>query len=133
MITPEYRKEIRKIFYHYKTLLNIPKYWSIKIGIDEKIKEYANVVFDYQEKRFTISINPKLNQDLDVLKDSILHELTHVLFTPATTRLELLISKLECNEKVNFKKAKKSMMAYEEYLVNHITKILITQENRHAN
>jgi hypothetical protein len=129
MITPEYRKKIKQIFYHYKQLLNIPKYWHLSIGVDDKIKEYANVVYDYQEKKFTISINPKKNQDLDVLKDSILHELTHVLFTPATIRLDLLISKLECNEKVNFKKAKKNMVEYEEYLVNHITKILIAQEN----
>lgn len=128
MIDKLLRQRIRVIFYYYKRLLNIPKYWSIRIGINEKITEYANVVYDYQEKRFTISINPKLNQDLETLKDTILHELTHVLFTPATTRLELMVSKLEVGEKVNFKKAKKSMIEYEEYLVNHITKILINQE-----
>ena len=128
MITPEYRKEIRKIFYHYKTLLNIPKYWHVKIDIDENIKEYANVEFDYDDKRFNIHINPKLNQDLDVLKDSILHELTHVLFAPASIRLDLLLKKIQCNEKVNYKVTKRKMMEYEEYLVNHITKILIAQE-----
>jgi hypothetical protein len=128
MIDKLLRQRIRVIFYYYKRLLNIPKYWSIRIGVNENIKEYANVVYDYQDKRFTISINPKKNQDLDVLKDSILHELTHVLFTPATVRLELLISKLEVGEKVNFKKAKKHMLEYEEYLVNHITKVLINQE-----
>ena len=128
MITKEFRKKIRVIFYYYKRLLNIPKYWSIRITINEKITEYANVVFDYQEKRFTISINPKLNQDLETLKDSILHELLHVLFTPATTRLDLLISKLEVGEKVNFKRAKKTMLDYEEYLVDHITKVIIKQE-----
>lgn len=128
MVDKLLRKKVRVIFYYYKRLLNIPKYWSIKIGINEKIKEYANVQYDYQEKRFTITINPKLNQDLETLKDSILHELIHVLFTPATTRLELLISKLEVGEKVNFKRAKKNMLQYEEYLVDHITKILINQE-----
>jgi len=128
MVDKLLRKKVRVIFYYYKRLLNIPRYWSIKIGINEKIKEYANVQYDYQDKRFTISINPKLNQDLETLKDSILHELIHVLFTPATTRLELLISKLEVGEKVNFKRAKKNMLDYEEYLVDHITKILINQE-----
>jgi hypothetical protein len=128
MIDKLLRKKVRVIFYYYKRLLNIPKYWSIRIGMDEKITEYANVQYDYQEKRFTIAINPKLNQDLDTLKDSILHELIHVLFTPATTRLELLLSKLEVGEKVNFKRSKKNMFEYEEYLVNHITKILINQE-----
>lgn len=128
MLDKSLRKRIRVIFYYYKRLLRIPKYWTIRIGVNEKIKEYANVVYDYQEKRFTISINPKLNKDLEILKDSILHELIHVLFTPATSRLELLLSKLECNEKVNFKRAKKNMLEYEEFLVNHITKILIDQE-----
>lgn len=130
MITKEYRKKIRTIFYYYKRLLAIPKCWSVRIGIDEKIKEYANVQYDYQEKRFDIKINPKLNQDLPTLKDSILHELLHVLFTPATARLDLLLAKLSCHEKVNFKIARKNMVAYEEYLVNHITKVIIKQEVR---
>jgi hypothetical protein len=128
MITPAYRKQIRKIFYHYKRLLAIPKYWHVKIDIDESITEYANVEFDYDDKKFNIHINPKLNQDLDVLKDSILHELTHVLFSPATIRLDLLLKKIQCNEKFNYKLSKKRISDYEEYLVNHITKILIAQE-----
>lgn len=128
MITSTYRKQIRQIFYHYKKLLNIPRYWHVKIVVDENIKEYANVEFDYDDKRFNIHINPKLNQDLDVLKDSILHELTHVLFAPASIRLDLLLKKIQCNEKVNYKITKRKMMEYEEYLVNHITKILIAQE-----
>ena len=128
MIDKSLRKKIRVIFYYYKRLLNIPRYWSVRVTVDEKISEYANVVFDYQEKRFTISINPKRNKDLETLKDSILHELIHVLFTPATARLDLLISKLECNEKVNFKRAKKNLLNYEEYLVNHMTKVIIAQE-----
>lgn len=129
MLDKSLRKKVRIIFYYFKRLLAIPKYWSVRIGIDEKITEYANVVFDYQDKRFTIAINPKRNQDLETLKDSILHELIHVLFTPATTRLELLISKLEVGEKVNFKKAKKNMLNYEEFLVDAITKIIIKQES----
>ena len=128
MITNEFRKKIRVIFYYYKRLLSIPKYWSVRIIPNDKINIYAQVEYDYQDKRFTISINPQKNQDLETLKDSILHELIHVLFTPSTTRLELLLSKLEVGEKVNFKRAKKNMLGYEEYLVNHITKVLISQE-----
>jgi hypothetical protein len=129
MITKEFRAKIRIIFYYYKRLLSIPKYWSVRIIPNDKINIYAQVEYDYQDKRFTISINPKLNQDLETLKDSILHELIHVLFTPATTRLELLLSKLEVGEKVNFKKAKKNMLTYEEFLVDAITKIIIKQES----
>ena len=129
MIDKSLRKKVRIIFYYYKRLLRIPKYWSIRITINEKIKEYSNVQYDYQEKRFTISINPKLNQDLETLKDSILHELVHVLFTPATSRLELLLQKIECNEKVNVKRTKKLMLQYEETIVDHITKVLINQES----
>jgi hypothetical protein len=129
MITKEFRRKVRVIFYYFKRMLNIPKYWSVRIVTSEKISEYANVQYDYQEKRFTITINPKKNQDLETLKDSILHELIHVLFTPATTRLELLLSKLEVGEKVNFKKAKKNMLDYEEFLVDAITKIIIKQES----
>lgn len=129
MITPEFRKKIRVIFYYYKRLLNIPKYWHVRIGTNDTIHAYAEVSYDYQEKRFSIVINPKLNQDLDDLKDSILHELIHILFTPATARIELLLRKVECNEKFNIKRAKKNMTMYEEYLVNHFTKLIINQEN----
>lgn len=129
MITKEFRRKIRIIFYYYKRLLMIPRYWSVRIVPNDKINIYAQVEYDYQDKRFTISINPKLNQDLETLKDSILHELIHVLFTPATTRLELLLSKLEVGEKVNFKKTKKNMLTYEEFLVDAITKIIIKQES----
>lgn len=128
MITPEFRKQIRVIFYHYKKLLAIPKYWCVRITTDEKIKEYANVTYDYQEKKFFIAINPSLNQDMEDLKDSILHELIHILFTPATSRLELLLQKIECNEKVNIKLAKKNMLEYEEAIVTHIAKVIINQE-----
>jgi hypothetical protein len=128
MVDPQLRKQVRKWFYFYKTLLAIPKYWHVAIKIDEKIKIYAQVLYDYQEKKFDITINPKLNQDLPTLKDSILHELIHVLFTPATSRLELLLSKLSCGEKVNFKKAKKNMLMYEESIVSQLTKVIIKQE-----
>jgi hypothetical protein len=128
MITPEYRKQIRSYFYHYKNLLSIPKYWRVSITVNEKIKEYANVQYDYQEKKFDIEINSKRNQNLQILKDSILHELIHILFTPATTRLDLLLHKLECNEKVNFKRSKKNLLKYEEYLVARFSQILINQE-----
>jgi hypothetical protein len=106
----------------------IPKYWHVRINVDEKIKCYAEVSYDYQDKKFDIKINPKLNQNLADLKDSILHELLHILFTPATTRLDLMISKLECNERVNFKRTKKNMVMYEEWLVRHIAKVIISQE-----
>lgn len=128
MITKEFRTKIRKIFYHYKTLLAIPRYWSVHIGTNDKIQEFANVVYDYQEKTFTITINPKRNKNINVLKDSILHELIHILFTPATARLELLLQKMECNEKFNIKRAKKNMACYEEAIVSHLAKIIINQE-----
>lgn len=128
MISKEFRKKIKDYFYYYKTLLRIPKYWHIRITPNEKIKEFANVTYDYQEKQFNIEINPKRNKRLDVLKDSILHELLHILFTPATSRLDLLLSKIECNEKVNIKRTKRNMAAYEEYLVSHLAQIIINQE-----
>jgi len=123
-----YRKKIKQIFYYYKRLLSIPKYWHIRINIDEKINEFANVSYDYQEKTFEIKVNPKRNKRIDVLKDSILHELIHILFTPATARLELLLQKIECNEKFNIKRAKKNLAAYEEAIVAHLAKIIINQE-----
>jgi hypothetical protein len=78
-----------------------------------------------------LKINPKVNQDLPTLKDSILHELIHIIFTPATTRLELLLNKIQCHEKVNIKHAKKNMAAYEEAIVAQLAKIIINQEKEY--
>jgi hypothetical protein len=128
MLTLEFRKKIKKWFYHYKKLLAIPSYWHVRITTNDKIKEFANVTYDYQEKKFDITINPKRNKRTDVLKDSILHELIHILFTPATARLELLLQKIECGEKFNIKKSKKNTLAYEEYLVHHMTRVIINLE-----
>lgn len=128
MITTAYRKEIRKIFHQYKKTLGIPKHWKISISIDKNIKEYANVEFSYDNRQFDIHINPRLNKKTNVLKDSILHELTHILFAPVTSRLDSLIEKVQNNEKINFKITKKRLIKYEEYLVNRITKIIIAQE-----
>ena len=128
MISKDFRKTIRTYFYHYKNLLGIPKYWHIRIAVDEKITEYANVTYDYQDKKFDIVINPKINQDLPTLKDSILHELIHILFTPGTSRLDLMLQKISCGEKFNVKRAKKNLLYYEEELVAKLTKIIIKQE-----
>ena len=129
MITKEFRSKVRKYFYYYKNLLGIPNYWHVRISIDSSIKIYAQVEYDFQEKLFSIKINPKLNKDLPTLKDSILHELIHVLFTPGTSRLDLMLQKISCGEKFNVKRAKKNLLYYEEELVDKLTKIIIKQES----
>jgi len=128
MITKEYRKKIRTIFYYYKRLLEIPNSWSVSISPSEKFAHYAEVQFNYREKSFTIYINPKLNQDLETLKDSILHELIHIFFSPATSRFDTILQKIKNKEKINYKTTKKKFEMWEEYLVDKLTKILIKQE-----
>jgi len=130
MVTKAFRKQVHQIFYHYKNLLQIPKYWHIRITTTDKLKCYAEVTYDYQSKKFDIAINPKLNQDLEDLKDSILHELLHILFTPGTSRIELMIQKIQCNEKFSIKQAKKNLSQYEEAIVAHLAKVIINQEKR---
>ena len=130
MVTKEFRKKVHQIFYHYKNLLEIPKYWHIRITTSDKLKWFAEVTYDYQSKKFDIVINPKLNQDLEDLKDSILHELLHILFTPGTSRIELMLQKIQCNEKFSIKHAKKNLSQYEEAIVAHLAKVIINQEKR---
>jgi len=129
MITKEYRKKIKTIFYYYKRLLEIPNYWSVSISPSEKFAHYAEVQFNYREKSFIIYINPNLNQDLETLKDSILHELIHIFFSPATNRFDIILQKIRTKEKLNYKTTKKKFEMWEEYLVNKVTKILIKQES----
>jgi len=124
MITPEYRATIKKLFYHYKKLLNIPRSWNVSIRMNKNIKTCAAVTYEYDKRKFNIVINPKLNKQIDELEDSILHELLHILFTPASTRLDRLLIKIENNEKINVKRVMKNLALHEERLVVNLAKII---------
>lgn len=130
MVTKEYRKQIKEIFGEYRNLLNLPKSWRISIRIDNEIKEYANVALDYEKRKFDIHLNPALNKDINDLRDTILHELIHVFFSPATSRIDDLIKDIQDKKPIDSEMAKSKVIEYEEYLVEKLTKILIKQEKR---
>jgi len=128
MIDPNFKTKVRKIFNKYKILLLIPHYWKIHIKIDGRLTIYAYVVYNYPKKQFDISINPKLNSDLNVLKDSILHELIHIFLTPNTFQFDRFLQKIENKEDINIKNIKRKLLSYEERLVSKLAKIIIKQE-----
>jgi hypothetical protein len=121
----EFRKIVLAYFKKYKKILQLQKNWRVEIRIDEKIQESANVIFDYERKFFQISINPKANTDLKELQDSILHELIHVILTPATCRIELLLAKIKAKEPISHSTAKKQLEIIEEKIVRQLTKIIL--------
>jgi len=128
MITPEYRATIKKIFYRYKKLLKIPNSWHVRISVDDKLNAFGEVTYVYETKKFHIVINPKRNKKIDELEDSILHELLHILFTPASTRLDKLLTRIQLHEKINIKRVMKNLALHEERLVVNLAKIIGSQK-----
>lgn len=125
MITPDFKKRIRVCFLYYKKVLHLPKYWHFRIVVNTKITEYANVEMDVPKKTYIINVNPKKNKKSIDLKDTILHELLHSLLSPATDRVNLLLEKIKCNEKIDWRKSKKQLDMWEEFLVRKLTKIIL--------
>jgi hypothetical protein len=121
----KFRKVVLAYFKKYKRILLLPKNWHIEIKLNDNIKESANVVFNYERRFFQISINPKANIDLKELQDSILHELIHVILTPATCKIDLLLAKIKSKEPISNKHAKQQLEAIEEKIVRQLTKIIL--------
>lgn len=128
MVDLKFRQAVRKCFYHYKKLLSLSPQWKIRIGINEKIKIYAEVDYDFEKKQFDIWVNPKLNQDIETLKDSICHECFHIFLTPMTSKLDLLMEEIRNKKPINYKQAKKKALEWEEFYVDKLTKIIIQLE-----
>lgn len=128
MVDKKFRVAVRNCFYHYKKLLAIAPQWKITIGINEKLKCYAEVDYNFDTKKFAVFVNPKLNQDLETLKDSILHELIHVFLTPMTSKLDLLLEEVRNKKPIDYKKTKKNILGWEEHYVDRFTKIIVQLE-----
>lgn len=128
MIDKKFRQAVRACFLHYKKLLSLSPQWKIRIGINEKIKAYAEVDYDFDKKQFDVWVNPKLNQDIETLKDSICHECFHIFLTPMTSKLDLLLEQIRNKKLINYKLTKKKALSWEEYYVDKLTKIIIQLE-----
>jgi hypothetical protein len=124
----KFRKAVRTCFYHYKKLLCLPPQWKIRIGINEKLKCFAEVDYNYDTKQFNVWVNPKLNQDLETLKDSILHECFHIFFSPMTAKFDLLMEEIRNKRKINYKVTKSKALKWEEYFIDKLTKLICQLE-----
>lgn len=118
------KKNLNKYLRYYRNILIIPKSWEIKIKLDNEIDEYANVEWEYKHKKFTININPNKTKTLDDLKDSIIHELLHILFSPTSTKIHSTLNKIAKREKINIIITKKNFDKIEELLIIHLSGII---------
>jgi len=128
MIDKKFRLAVRNGFRHYIKLLGIAPQWKIAITINEKLKSYAEVNYDFDTKKFDVFVNPQLNQDLETLKDSILHECIHIFLTPMTSKLDLLLEEVRNKRPINYKKTKQKALMWEELYVDKFTKIIVRLE-----
>ncbi len=123
-----FRQAVRACFHHYKKLFSLSPKWKISIGVNEKLKIYAEVNYDFDKKTFDILVNPKLNQELETLKDSICHECLHIFLTPMTSKMDLLFEELRNKKPFSYKETKKKALMWEELFVDKLTKIIVQLE-----
>jgi hypothetical protein len=122
----EFQKEMCKFFHEYRDKLGINPAWKITIEIKQIKATYAEVQWDYPTRRFWVYINDKKNRNSKELKDSIIHELIHILLTPYTDKAEEISGKLIDGK--TSKATLKKLNLKEESIVKKLTSVIMELE-----
>lgn len=123
-----FEKCLNDYFCEYKNKLRINKSFNIKFKIKHEKDVYAKVEYIFKDKEFIVKINDEKNKTLCSLKDSIIHEFFHILFSPLSNKIDVLLKKIKNQEHVDLEKFKTLFNNEEERLVRKLTKIAINLE-----
>lgn len=121
----QFKKEMRRFFNEYKRKLGINPSWKITIEIKQIRDTWAEVEWDYPRRRFWVFINDKKNATPKELKDSIIHELIHVLLIPYTHKAEEIARQMCADRGHDSKTLLKVLDNREEALVRKLTVVIM--------
>jgi hypothetical protein len=121
----QFRREMRRFFNEYKKKLGINPSWKITLEIKQIRDTWAEVEWDYPKRRFWVFINDKKNATPQELKDSIIHELIHVMLMPYTNRAEQITRQMHADRGTDSKAALKVLDNQEEALVRKLTAVIM--------
>lgn len=125
-----FRRVLKDLFEEYKTKLRLNKDWSIKIKIEQQKETYAEVEYTYEDRDFIVKINDKMNRTVNSLRDSVIHELWHILLSPMKDRFERTLDKIEQGKPVNVKRLRKIIKNEDERMVRKFTRIVTDIERK---
>jgi len=124
-----FKKVLGEIFLDYKSKLRINKSWKIRLELRHGKGLFAEVVYDYKAKEFTVYVNDTMHSTLRVLKDSVIHEFWHILLTPYTAQVDELLTEASRGKVVDIAKKRKALKLAEEAMVRKFTRIIIDLEH----
>lgn len=121
------KKEVESILDKYKKILKL-RGWKFEVIYSEDDTCYAEVIPFINDKRAIIKINPVMNENIEDLKDTLIHELLHIFLTPYTDQVEVDLDFIGKNPesagKMNFKKILNRVSKKEEVIVEKLTTII---------
>lgn len=128
---PFFKKVLHDLFLEYKRKLRLNKKWNISFKVNELDPDrYAEVQYYYDKRKFEVFISREMNETVNSLKDSIIHEFWHILLSPMKERFEKTLDKIEQGKPINVKKLRKVIQNEDERMVRKFTRIIIDLEKK---
>lgn len=129
----EFKVKVGKLLRKYRKQLLISNSWKIQYEVRPRtIRDYAEVQYHYDKREFVIYINQALNLKDKELRDSIIHELFHVLLTPYTDLSGKILDNYKDGKKIRYARDNKRLHDIEERLVKKLTKIILNLEIKYV-
>ena len=124
----EFKKQLSILFRKYKKKLLISRTWKVRYKIFSSATDFAEVEYDYDKKDFVININMKLNMSKKHLRDTIIHELLHILLAPYVDTAMNALDRAKQGKPLRYMATKNRLDRIEEKLVQKLTKIILNLE-----
>jgi hypothetical protein len=125
-----FRKVLKDLFYEYKAKMRLNKNWNIQFKVEKQKDTYAEVEYTYGDRDFTVKINSEMNETVNSLRDSIIHEFWHILLSPMKDRFERTLDKIEQGKRVDIKRLRKQIKNEDERMVRKFTRIITELERK---
>jgi len=123
-----FKRVLDEVFQEYKKKLCINASWTTNTRLRKNKGVYAEVIYSYKDKLFNIYVNEEKHTNIRTLKDTIIHELCHIMFTPYTSLTDKLLDTMEKHKLPNVDKKRTQLTEVEELLVRKFTRVFMLVE-----
>jgi hypothetical protein len=128
-----FKKVLEEVFLDYKKKLRVNKEWKFRLQVGKSRDLFAEVVYDYKAREFTVYVNETKHATIRSLEDSVIHEFWHVLLTPYTARVDALLDEAAKGKVTGITRKRKAFKNEEEQLVRKFTRIIVDLERNRKN
>lgn len=126
--TEFFKKILQQVFLEYKKKLRVNKDWIFKLRLRKNKNLFAEVIYDYKAREFTVYVNDSMHATIRSLEDSVIHEFMHIILTPYTNRVDSLLEEAAKGNIKNLAKKREAFKNEEELLVRKLTRIIVDLE-----